>query len=98
MNYGLKSWQKFINEPFKGDRFEAEKILLRNTVYLDVNRKQSFLEVNPQYEEWFKEIRKNLNEKQHRWLILPKLRKGELESQQLQLEKKHWVPKGKGLI
>lgn len=81
VDYGLKSWKTFINQPFKEDRKFWEKRLLQNTVYLDVNRKQSFLEVNPQYTEWFKEIRKELNESGERWLILPKLRKQELETQ-----------------
>lgn len=98
VDYGLKSWEKFINEPFPGDRFIAEKDLLSNTVYLDINRNQSFLEVNPQYTEWFSQIRKNLNDIGHRWLILPDVRKSELIKQKAETEKKNWKPLGKSII
>ena len=57
VEYGLKSWKEFINQPFTGDREHAEQNLLRNTVYLDNSRDEDFLAVNPQYTEWFREIR-----------------------------------------
>jgi hypothetical protein len=82
MKYGVENWEHFINEEFKGDRDEAEKELLRQTLYLDINRQQSFLEVNPQYTEWFKEIRHRLNTVNHRWMTLPKVRREELKIQQ----------------
>ena len=82
MKYGVQNWEHFINEEFKGDRDEAEKELLRQTLYLDINRQQSFLEVNPQYTEWFKEIRHRLNTVNHRWMTLPKVRREELKIQQ----------------
>jgi len=75
VQYGLKSWSSFINEPFKGNREAEEQSLLANTVYLDVSRKQSFLEVNPQYERWFKEIRHRLDSQGKDWKKLPKGKK-----------------------
>ena len=75
IEYGLASWKSFINEPFKGDRAAEEQSLLTNTVFLDLNRKQSFLEVNPQYVEWFREIRTRLDSAGKKWKIIPKVRK-----------------------
>mgnify|MGYP001133931974 CR=1 FL=1 len=71
VQYGLPSWKTFINEPFKGDRDAAEEQLLTNTVYLDLKRKEDFLEVNPQYTEWFSEIRKRLDAQNKQWKKLP---------------------------
>lgn len=72
VNYGLKSWKSYINTPFDGDRDRNEQHLLANTVYLDLSRKQSFLEVNPQYAKWFKEIRHRLDTSGIKWKKLPK--------------------------
>jgi len=93
MKYGIQNWEHFINEEFKGDREEAEKELLRQTLYLDINRQQSFLEVNPQYTEWFKEIRQRLNTVNHRWMTLPKVRREELKIQQTHYEDKLKIKK-----
>ena len=93
VEYGLKSWSSFINEDFKGDRDAEEQTLLTTTVYLDLNRKQSFLEVNPQYVEWFNDIRKRLDSKGIKWKLLPKQRKAELKE-----AKKYITPTGKSVI
>jgi len=75
VEYGLESWKSFVNEPFSGDQHAEEQSLLANTVYLDISRKQSFLEVNPQYEQWFKEIRHRLETAGIDWKKLPKGKK-----------------------
>ena len=64
VEYGLKSWKEFINQPFTGDREQAEMQLLKNTVYLDNSRDEDFLEVNPQYQKWFQEIRSKIKDPQ----------------------------------
>ena len=93
IEYGLASWKSFINEPFKGDRAAEEQSLLTNTVFLDLNRKQSFLEVNPQYVEWFREIRTRLDSAGKKWKIIPKVRKKELKE-----ANKYISPSGKSVI
>lgn len=88
MNYAYNSWETFIKEEFKGDRYTAEKELLRQTVYLDISREQDFLKVNPQYTKWFQDIRQRLNTDMHRWITLPKLSKAELKVHQTNYENK----------
>lgn len=80
VDYGLKCWKSFINEPFKGNREAEEQTLLTTTVYLDLNRKQSFLEVNPQYVQWFRDIRERLDSQGTKWKVIPKLRQKELKA------------------
>ena len=63
----------FLSQPYLSGT--EEQSLLANTVYLDISRKQSFLEVNPQYERWFKEIRHRLESKGIDWKKLPKGKK-----------------------
>jgi radical SAM protein with 4Fe4S-binding SPASM domain len=69
--YGLPSWVNFINEPFTGDREKEEQTLLTNTLYLDTKRNENFLEVNPQYKDWFTSIETRLNEQGREWKKLP---------------------------
>lgn len=54
-------WGEFIRQDFPGDRIQAENDLLRISTTLDQRRKESFLDVNPQYREWFHEIRARQN-------------------------------------
>lgn len=72
LRYLITNWKTFIYEEFPGNRLQAEKELIVNTIYLDVKRKESFLEVNPQYVEWFKKIKKRLDNQGKKWKKLPK--------------------------
>jgi hypothetical protein len=53
-------WGDYINQEFSGDRFYWEKELIRITEGLDNLRNEDFLLVNPQYTEWFADIKKRI--------------------------------------
>jgi sulfatase maturation enzyme AslB (radical SAM superfamily) len=53
-------WGDYIHQEFSGDRFYWEKELIRITEGLDKLRNEDFLRVNPQYTEWFADIKKRL--------------------------------------
>lgn len=60
LNFVHSAWTSFIYSDFPGD-LQAVQIarleFLRATTILDKRRKEDFLEVNPQYSEWFDELR-----------------------------------------
>jgi radical SAM protein with 4Fe4S-binding SPASM domain len=60
--HGLKSWKTFIDSDFPGDLESAEKRLVYNTLYLDGNRNENFLEVNPQFTQWFEDIKSKVKD------------------------------------
>ena len=56
----LSSWVQFLFSDTDQDLLQLQinrRELLRVTTILDKRRNEDFLEVNPQYEEWFEEIR-----------------------------------------
>jgi radical SAM protein with 4Fe4S-binding SPASM domain len=56
----LSSWIQFLFSDSDQDLLQLQinrRELLRVTTILDKRRDENFLEVNPQYEEWFEEIR-----------------------------------------
>lgn len=57
----LDVWGDYINQEFPGDRNHSEIQLVKITEKLDELRNEDFLGVNPQYTEWFNEIKKRMN-------------------------------------
>ena len=57
----LDVWGDYINQEFPGDRNHSEIQLVKITEKLDELRDEDFLGVNPQYTEWFNEIKKRMN-------------------------------------
>ena len=60
INNAISSWIHFLYSELNVDLLQLQisrRELLRITTILDVRRNENFLEVNPQYKEWFKEIR-----------------------------------------
>lgn len=56
-------WEKHLYTPFEGDIQDARRHLFRSTYILDNRRNESFLEVNPQYKDWFDEIESTIDDK-----------------------------------
>lgn len=59
LDFIYNSWTNFLYSDFPGDLQMLQvsrREFLRNTVILDRRRKETFLEVNPQYKEWFDEL------------------------------------------
>lgn len=72
IDFALNAWKSHIYSDFTGNKIESWNELYMNTMVLDATRNESFLDVNPQYKEWFADIeenhltdtyRKKLNEK-----------------------------------
>jgi sulfatase maturation enzyme AslB (radical SAM superfamily) len=59
----INAWEKHLNNPFEGDIEDARRHLLRSTYILDKRRNEKFLDVNPQYKEWFAEIDETIVDK-----------------------------------
>ena len=60
LQYVYNIWTSFLYSDFPGDLQQiqiARLEFLRATTILDKRRKEDFLEVNPQYTEWFEELR-----------------------------------------
>lgn len=60
LDFLYNSWTSFMYSDFPGDLQQVQVArleFLRVTTILDRRRNENFLEVNPQYEEWFKELR-----------------------------------------
>lgn len=60
LQYVYNIWTSFLYSDFPGDLRQiqiARLEFLRATTILDKRRKEDFLEVNPQYTEWFEELR-----------------------------------------
>jgi sulfatase maturation enzyme AslB (radical SAM superfamily) len=56
----IKSWINFLYSEFNVDLLQLQisrRELLRVTTILDKRRNEDFLKINPQYEDWFNEIR-----------------------------------------
>lgn len=53
----VNAWIKHMNSPIEYDIIWAQKELYRSTHILDKRRNEDFLSVNPQYKEWFKDIK-----------------------------------------
>jgi sulfatase maturation enzyme AslB (radical SAM superfamily) len=59
----INAWEKHMNTPFEGDIKDSERHLLRSTLILDKRRNEKFLDVNPQYVDWFTEIENSIVDK-----------------------------------
>ncbi len=59
----IDAWMKHMNSPFDADIEDARRHLVRSTYILDERRDEKFLEVNPQYKEWFEEIESKIEDK-----------------------------------
>ena len=60
LEFVYNAWTSFLYSDFPGDLQQiqiARLEFLRATTILDNRRKENFLEVNPQYTDWFKELR-----------------------------------------
>ena len=56
----IGAWVHFLYSEINIDLLQLQisrRELLRVTTILDVRRNENFLEVNPQYKDWFKEVR-----------------------------------------
>ena len=63
LSFVYNAWTSFLYSDYPGDLQQiqiARREFLRQTVILDRRRKENFLEVNPQYNEWFKELHATL--------------------------------------
>jgi len=63
LNFVYNAWTSFLYSDYPGDLQQiqiARREFLRQTVILDRRRKENFLEVNPQYNDWFKELHATL--------------------------------------
>jgi radical SAM protein with 4Fe4S-binding SPASM domain len=63
VNNAINAWEKHMNTPFEGDIKDSERHLLRSTLILDKRRNEKFLDVNPQYVDWFTEIENSIVDK-----------------------------------
>jgi organic radical activating enzyme len=59
----INAWEKHLNTPFDGDIEDARRHLVRSTYILDERRNEKFLDVNPQYREWFAQIEETIVDK-----------------------------------
>ncbi len=60
INNAINAWVNFLYSEFNVDLLQLQisrRELLRVTTILDVRRNENFLDVNPQYKDWFEEIR-----------------------------------------
>lgn len=60
INNAITAWVNFLYSDFNVDLLQLQisrRELVRVTTILDVRRNESFLDINPQYKDWFKEIR-----------------------------------------
>ena len=56
----IGAWVHFLYSEINIDLLQLQisrRELLRVTTILDVRRNENFLDVNPQYKDWFKEVR-----------------------------------------
>lgn len=63
IEFAYNAWTNFLYSDFPGDLQQLEiarREFLRSTVILDRRRKESLLEVNPQYKQWFDDLHKTL--------------------------------------
>lgn len=58
LQYGYSAWKTHMNSTAPFSIRPMEQKLVRDTEILDERRKENFLEVNPQYVDWFNEIKK----------------------------------------
>jgi len=59
----INAWERHLNTPFDGDIEDARRHLVRSTYILDERRDEKFLDVNPQYREWFTQIEETIVDK-----------------------------------
>ena len=59
----INAWERHLNTPFDGDIEDARIHLVRSTYILDERRDEKFLDVNPQYREWFTQIEETIVDK-----------------------------------
>ena len=57
LEYGYSAWKNHLAMPIDANVNELENELVRVTELLDERRSENFLEVNPQYKEWFHKIK-----------------------------------------
>ena len=60
INNAITAWVNFLYSDFNVDLLQLQisrRELVRVTTILDVRRNENFLDINPQYKDWFKEIR-----------------------------------------
>jgi radical SAM protein with 4Fe4S-binding SPASM domain len=59
----INAWERHLNTPFDGDIEDSRRHLVRSTYILDERRNEKFLDVNPQYREWFAQIEETIVDK-----------------------------------
>jgi radical SAM protein with 4Fe4S-binding SPASM domain len=59
----INAWERHLNTPFDSDIEDARRHLVRSTYILDERRNEKFLDVNPQYREWFAQIEETIVDK-----------------------------------
>lgn len=62
LEYGYSAWKNHLQQKAPFSIVPIEQKLVKVTNILDERRKESFLDVNPQYVKWFEDIKKPTND------------------------------------
>jgi radical SAM protein with 4Fe4S-binding SPASM domain len=86
LEFGYSAWKNHMYTDIDFNKNNTEIELLRSSTILDRRRKEAFLEVNPQFTEWFADIRTRINnpkffddkitDKERKTVATPSIEKG----------------------